>query len=195
MRILVACEYSGIVRDAFLKNGHDAISCDLLPTDSPGPHYQGSVLDIIDENWDMMIGHPPCTFLSYSGLKYWDRPGRAEKREEALNFFKTLYNSNIPRIALENPMGYVSTWKHYDQLIEPYYFGDPEKKRTCLWLKNLPPLISTLYCNIKPVYIDKSGKKRYRTDAISGSSKNAQKERSKFFTGIAQAMAEQWGSV
>ena len=195
MKVLVACEYSGIVRDAFIAKGHEAVSCDLLPTERPGPHYQGDVMDIINDGWDLMIAHPPCTYLSYVGTRHWNKPGRAELREEALNFFIALYNSNIPKIAIENPLGYASkAFKKYDQIIQPYYFGDNAQKRTCLWLKGLPKLKhpdpKTL-TKPEPIYILKtSGKKIHWTEANHGG-----KVRSKFWEGIAKAMAEQWGCL
>jgi len=142
MKILIACEYSGTVRDAFKKWGHDAMSCDLLPTDTPGPHYQGNVLDILDNGWDMMIAHPPCTYLCSSGL-HWNkkRPERAAQTKEALRFVELLLNANIPRIALENPIGCISTRiKKQDQVIQPWQFGDNASKKTALWLKGLPKL-------------------------------------------------------
>lgn len=142
MRVLVACEYSGTVRDAFLRQGHDAMSCDLLPTDVPGPHYQGDVADIINDGWDMMIAHPPCTYLCSSGL-HWNkrRPERAAQTEEALQFVQFLLSANIPKIALENPIGCISTGiRKQDQVIQPWQFGDNASKRTALWLKGLPKL-------------------------------------------------------
>jgi hypothetical protein len=202
MRVLVACEFSGTVRDAFISKGHDAMSCDLLPTDKPGPHYQGDVFDIINDGWDLMIAHPPCTYLSYAATRHWNKPGRAELREEALKFFLDLYTSNIPKICVENPVGYVNTvWRKPDQIIHPYYFGDPVQKRTCLWLKNLEPLD---YSNTKlpkpePVYIcqgsKKKGKKINWVEAGVGTNKDTPrwKLRSTTFQGIADAMAEQWG--
>lgn len=202
MKVLVACEYSGRVRDAFIARGHDAMSCDLLPTDSPGPHYQGDVFDIINDGWDLMIAHPPCTYLSYAATRHWNKPGRAELREEALKFFLDLYTSNIPKICIENPVGYVNTvWRKPDQIIHPYYFGDPVQKRTCLWLKDLKPLD---YANTKlpkpePLYIcqggKKKGKKIHWTEAGVGTNKDIPrwKLRSTTFQGIANAMAEQWG--
>ena len=204
MRVLIACEFSGIVRDAFIARGHDAMSCDLLPTEKPGPHYQGDVLDIINDGWDMMIAHPPCTFLSYAAIKYWNRPGRAEKREGALQFFLTLYRAPILKIAIENPVGYPnSVFRKPDQIVKPYYYGEAEQKNICLWLKGLPHLYHAKEKDLfndkthiekpSPTYIDKSGKPRYFTDAISGLSKDAQKNRSRFFQGIADAMASQWG--
>lgn len=200
MKVLVACEYSGTVRDAFIRMGHDAISCDLLPTDIAGPHYQGSVFDIINNGFDLMIGHPPCTYLSYAATAYWDEPGRIQKRLDALNFFAKLWLAPIEKICLENPLGITSAviTKH-SQIIHPYYFGDSDLKRTCLWLKNLPELVhfklNTLFdsqthvAHPEPMYVDKiSGKKRYFTDGNRGGHL-----RSRSFQGIADAMASQWG--
>src|SRR5690606_34711943 len=145
MRVLVACEYSGVVRDAFRARGHDAMSCDLLPTDSPGPHYQGDVQDVLDGGWDLMIAHPPCTYLTSSGL-HWNKriPGREQLTEESLEFVRLLLDADIPRIALENPIGRISTAiRKPDQIIQPHQFGHDASKATCLWLKNLPPLLPT----------------------------------------------------
>jgi hypothetical protein len=201
MRVLVACEYSGTVRDAFIKKGHDAMSCDLLPTDKPGPHYQGDVFDIINDGWDLMIAHPPCTYLTYAATRHWNKPGRAELRDAALKFFLDLYVADIPKIAVENPVGYVNTvWRKPDQIIHPYYFGDPVQKRTCLWLKNLPLLdySKTKLPKPEPVYVCKGdkrgGKLIHWTEAASGTKDNPRwKVRSTTFQGIADAMAEQWG--
>lgn len=195
MKILIACEFSGIVRDAFLRRGHDAISCDLLPTERPGPHYQGDVFDIIESGFDMMIAHPPCTFLSYVGNRHWNKPGRAEKREAALRFFKLLAEAPIPKKCIENPLGYASkAYRKHDQIIHPYYFGDNAKKRTCLWLYNLPLLThpdpETLQEPEPLYYLKTSGKPVHHTEAIHGG-----KNRSKFWEGIAEAMAEQWGKL
>ncbi len=141
VRVLVACEFSGIIRDAFITKGHDAISCDLLPTESPGPHIQGDVTCQLREPWDLVIACPPCTFLSYAGTAHWNKPGRAEKREEALAFFLLCYNANAPRICVENPFGYVHrAFRPADQVINPFDFGEPIRKRTCLWIRNLPLL-------------------------------------------------------
>lgn len=199
LKVLVACEYSGTVRDAFALRGHDATSCDLLPgeiymfKESGGKHYQGSVFDIINEGWDLMVGHPPCTYLSYAATGVWNTPGRAEKREEALEFFKALWVAPIEKICLENPLGYASTWRKYDQIINPWQFGEPFNKRTCLWLKNLPLLVPTEI--VKPVAkYYANGKKKVCTDIMSNGSGDARrKARSKFWDGIANAMAEQWG--
>jgi hypothetical protein len=203
MKVLVACEYSGVVRDAFIRAGHDAISCDLLPTEAPGPHYKGSVFDILYDGWDMLIGHPPCTYLSYAGTRHWDSPGRLAKRLDALHFFADLWEAPIDKICLENPKGCASpTIAKYSQEIQPYYFGDSDIKTTWLWLKGLSPLIhheeddlfneKTHVAKPEPVYVDSSGKPRYFTEAMRGVSDRAH-SRAKTFPGIAAAMAQQWG--
>lgn len=205
MKILIACEFSGIVRDAFIAKGHDAISCDLLPTERPGPHYQGSVLDILNDGWDMMIAHPPCTYLTYAATSSWNDEGRVWKRLEALSFFAKLWTAPIDKICIENPRGCASpTIAKYSQVIQPYYFGDTESKATCLWLKNLPLLQhypqDTLFnkqTHTKPkIYAYyKNGKNKGKP--IYGNnyckfSEDRGKMRSVFFEGIANAMAEQW---
>jgi len=200
MRVLVACEYSGIVRDAFIARGHEAMSCDLLPSESDkGPHYQGNVEDVLGQGWDLMVAFPPCTYLSYVGNRHWNKPGREKLRREGLAFFMKMANADIPRIAIENPLGYAGkAWRKPDQIIHPYFFGEPFKKRTCLWLKNLPKLIwnkedslfwkQTAVEEPKPVYFLKTtGKGIHHTEAIHGG-----KARSKFWPGIADAMADQW---
>jgi hypothetical protein len=206
MRVLVACEESQAVTIAFREKGHEAFSCDLQPCSGGHPewHYQGSVFDIINDGWDMMIGHPPCTYLSYAATKYWNNKGRVYKRLEALKFFADLWEANIEKICLENPKGCASpAIAKFTQEIQPYYFGDPQLKTTWLWLRNLPPLthqreddlfsIATHTDKPAPIYIDKvSGEKRYFTDALSGTIGGGY-ERSKTFPGIAKAMADQWG--
>lgn len=200
MKVLIACEYSGVVRDAFIAAGHDATSCDLLPTEIPGKHYQGDVFDIINDGWDLMIGHPPCTYISYAGTSSWNNPGRVFKRLEALEFFAKLWESNIDKICLENPKSCASpVIAKYSQEIQPYYFGDNHMKTTWLWLKNLPLLKYTLENNLfdqktaskkpEPLSIDntKRNKKRYYSDF-----NRDPKERAKFWPGIAKAMATQW---
>lgn len=197
MKVLVACEYSGRVRDAFLARGHDAISCDLLPTDSPGPHYQGDVLELIRrEKFDLMIAHPPCTYLCSSGLHWNGRvPGRAEKTEEALEFVRALLFCDIPKIALENPMGCIGTRiRKSDQTIQPWQFGADASKATCLWLKGLPKLIPTSI--VEPRIVN--GKKRWGNQTDSGQNRlgpsdDRWKIRSETYLGIAEAMAAQWG--
>ena len=193
MKVLIACEYSGTVRDAFIRRGHTAMSCDLLPTDTPGPHYQGDVADIINDGWDMMIAHPPCTYLCSSGL-HWNkrRPERAAQTEAALQFVQFLLNANIPKIALENPIGCISTkLRKPDQTIHPWQHGHPESKATCLWLKGLPCLAPT-----KILPLPESG--RWANQTPSGQNKlgpsaDRWKIRSETYKGIAEAMAEQWG--
>ena len=196
MRVLVACEYSGRVRDAFTAMGHYAMSCDLLPTDAPGNHYQGDVRDIIGDNWDLMIAHPPCTYLCSSGL-HWNKrvPGRAQQTEEALDFVRMLLDAPIKKIALENPIGCISSRiRRPDQTIQPYHFGHDASKATCLWLKNLPPLRPTAM--VEPRIIN--GKPRWGNQTDSGQNKlppseDRWKVRSETYAGIAKAMAEQWG--
>ena len=197
MRVLVACEFSGTVRDAFLRAGHYALSCDLLPCESDvsGDHYQGDVLDILDHGWDLMIAHPPCTYLCSSGL-HWNkrRPGRAEETEKALEFVRRLLDAPIPRIALENPVGCISTRiRPYDQAIQPYQFGHDASKKTCLWLKSLLPLRPTKMVEPRMV----NGKPRWANQTDSGQNKLPPSAdrwaiRSETYQGIAQAMAEQW---
>lgn len=201
MRVLTACEYSGIVRSAFANMGWDAWSCDLLPTEIPGNHYQGDVLELINENWDLMIAFPPCTYLSYAGMAFWNEPGRAMKRIKAAEFFMRLYDAPVFHICVENPQGIMNQiFRKPDMTIHPYYFGESQLKRTCLWLKNLPKLSyqinddlfgeKTSAAKPKPAFIDKSNKKRYFTDSIRH--KEHSRIRSKTFFSIANAMAEQW---
>lgn len=198
MRVLVACEYSGVVRDAFLRAGHDAMSCDLLPTEVPGPHYEGDVRDVLDDGWDLMIAHPPCTYLASSGL-HWNKriPGREQLTEESVAFVRLLLDADIPRIALENPIGRISTAiRKPDQIIQPHQFGHDASKATCLWLKNLPPLIPTSLVAPRMV----NGRPRWANQTDSGQnrlppSEDRWKIRSATYKGIAEAMALQWGSV
>jgi len=195
LRVLIACEFSGRVRDAFAALGHDATSCDLLPSETAGKHYQGDVRDILGDGWDLMIAHPPCTYLSYAGMAWWNRPGRAELREQAMQFFMLLYNAPIERVCVENPFGYpCQAAGAPTQIIEPYAFGHPERKRTCLWLRNLPKLKATNLVEPEQEYFrDKTtGKKRHFVDHLSPSP-DRWKDRSRTFPGIAAAMAQQWG--
>lgn len=188
MRVLVACEFSGVVREAFRKRGHDAWSCDLLPTEIPGPHMQDDVLKHLDDGWDLMIAHPPCTYLSNMSNCRINEPGRQELRTEALIFFRYFVEANISKIAVENPRGYPErVYQTPTQIIQPYQFGHPQSKATCLWLKNLPALIPTQL--VKPER--KWDGKRWRTfvDRLPSSSP----KRSITFHGIADAMASQWG--
>lgn len=196
MRVLVACEYSGRVRDAFIARGHDAMSCDLLQTDAPGPHYQGDVFDIINDGWDLMVAHPPCTYLCSSGLHWNTRnPERAKMTEEALDFVRRLLDAPVPRIALENPIGCIGTRiRKADQIIQPWQFGHDASKATCLWLNGLLPLRATKI--VEPRIV--GGKKRWGNQTDSGQNRLAPsadrwKIRSETYQGIADAMAEQWG--
>jgi len=199
VRVLIACEYSGKVRDAFIRKGHEALSCDLLPTDNPGPHYQGDVQDILGDGWDLMIAHPPCTYLSVSGL-HWNKrnPERAKQTEDALLFVRLLLNAPIKRIALENPVSCISSRiRKPDQIIQPYEYGHDASKRTCLWLKNLPTLIPHPDNYVKPRVVN--GKNRWANQTDSGQNKLAPSEdrwkiRSETYQGIADAMAEQWSN-
>lgn len=220
MKVLVACEYSGTVRDAFLARGHDAISCDLLPTDSPGPHHQGNVLDILGNGYDLMVAHPPCTYLASSGMHRTTRGLRdPQLTEDALEFVRLLMAQSIPKIAIENPVGCISTRiKKPSQYIQPFCFGHDASKKTGLWLKNLPLLKHTgivdgrmVCCGVTLVNgVGKYGcpncngdnsssiKYRWANQTDSGQNrlppgKNRWKKRSGTYAGIAEAMAEQWG--
>lgn len=190
IKVLVACEFSGTVRDAFIKQGFDAYSCDLLDTESDGPHYKGDIRDVLKEPWDLMIAHPPCTYLAVSGIHWNARfPERAKETEKALKFVKLLMDAQIPHIALENPVSVISSRiRKPNQIIQPWEYGHDASKKTCLWLKNLPDL--------EPTKIIK--KERYANQTASGQNKLAPspdrwKERSKTYEGIANAMAKQWG--
>ena len=180
MKVLIACEFSGIVRDAFLRAGHEAVSCDFLPCERQGPHIQDNVLNHL-KGWDLMIAHPPCTHLAVSGARWFSK--KVKEQEEALNFVKQLLNAPIPRIALENPISIISTRiRKPDQIIQPWQFGHGETKATCLWLKNLPSLIPTQIVNGREgrVWKESPSPERWKT-------------RSRTYEGIAKAMAEQWG--
>lgn len=182
MRVLVACEFSGIVRDAFLRAGHDAMSCDLLPTETPGPHYQRDVRELLHEGWDLMIAHPPCTHLAVSGARWF-----VEKREEqaaALAFVRTLLDAPIPRIAVENPISVISSSiRRPDQIIQPWQFGHGETKAICLWLKGITKLQPTSIVSGREARVHRAspGPDRWKV-------------RSRFYPGVATAMAAQWGN-
>lgn len=183
IKVLVACEYSGVVRDAFLKQGHNAISCDLLPTEQPGPHYEGDILDILNNGWDLMIAHPPCTHLAVSGARWFK--DKQQEQKEALDFVRILLDAPIKHIALENPVSVISSKiRKPDQIIQPWQFGHGETKKTCLWLKNLPPL--------QPTKIVEGREQRIWKLPPS---KDRWKLRSITYQGIADAMAEQWGNL
>lgn len=202
MKVLVACEFSQVVCKAFRDRGHEAYSCDLLPTESnPDWHIQDDVLKHLDDGWDMMVAHPPCTYLSYVGTKHWNISGRYKLRLQAISLFMEFVEAPIEKICIENPLGIMSqVYRPPDQTIHPYYFGDSARKRTCLWLKNLPQLEYQLNDDLfgkrtsvdspEPIYYLKtSGKAIHWTEAVKGSQK-----RSRTFNGIAEAMAEQWGN-
>jgi len=201
MKVLIACEYSGIVRDAFAALGHEAVSCDILPTDSPGEHYQGDVMDIINNEWDLMIAHPPCTYLCNSGVSWLYRDAKKMKAtdrwDRMLNgaeFFKSLLYANIPKIAVENPIMHKYARNivgaNATQYVQPYHFGHSESKRTGLWLKNLPPLTATddVYEEWKVLPKHEAQRLHYLPPSA-----DRWKLRSATYKGIATAMAEQWG--
>lgn len=189
MRVLVACEFSGVVREAFRKRGHDAWSCDLLPTEQAGNHIQDDVLKHLNDGWDLIIAHPPCTYISNMSNCRIKEPGRLEKRRQGMDFFLKFVNAPVPKIAIENPRGLPEReYRKADQIIQPYQFGFPASKATCLWLKDLPLLVPTKIVETQR----KWDGKRWRTWVDTMSSHNAHK-RSITFDGIADAMAEQWG--
>ena len=191
MRVLIACEFSGTVRDAFTKRGHFAMSCDLLDTESPGLHWKGDVFDIIDQEWDLMIAHPPCTHLAVSGSRWFKN--KVIEQQEALDFVQRLMNAPIDRIAIENPVSVISSKiRKPDQIVHPWMFGHMEQKATCLWLKGLPKLIETN--NVKPEMMMLPKNQRERLHYLPPGPDRA-KIRSKTFQGIADAMADQWGSL
>ena len=181
MRVLVACEFSGVVRDAFIRRGHNAVSCDILPTDVEGPHLQGDVTEHLDDGWDLMVAHPPCTHLAVSGAR-WFKEKQAEQAE-ALDFVRLLLDAPIPKIALENPVGVISSRvRRPDQIIQPWQFGHGETKATCLWLKGLPLLTPTSVVDGREARIHRMapGPDRWKMRSIT-------------YIGIAEAMADQWG--
>ena len=201
MKVLVACEFSQIVCKAFRDKGHEAFSCDILPTEGNSDwHIQDDVLRHLDDGWDMMIAHPPCQYLTYAGLAHWNQKGRDKKRNAAKRFFIKLYRAKINKICIENPLGYMNTiFRSADQTIHPYYFGDNQLKRTCLWLKNLP-LLKYDKSIEKPEPLTIHYRKKTKNFKGGELKKNyfchiehRQKERCKFWPGIASAMAEQWG--
>mgnify|MGYP007071626104 CR=1 FL=1 len=183
MKILIACEFSGIVRDAFTAKGHDAWSCDLLPTERQGNHYQCDIREVLDMGWDMMIAHPPCTHLAVSGARHFSK--KVQQQADALDFVRLLMGADIPLIAIENPISVISTKiRKPDQIIQPWMFGHGETKATCLWLKGLPKLEPTNIVSGRDARVHKLPP-----------SQNRWKERSRTYHGIADAMAEQWGDL
>ncbi len=184
LKVLVACEYSGTVRDSFIRGGHDAMSCDLLPTETPGPHYQGDVRDLLEYPWDLLIAHPPCTHLAVSGARHFEAKRMDGRQQAAVSFFMRLANCGIPRICIENPVCIMSElWRKPDQIIQPWQFGHGECKATCLWLINLPALVPT-------DVVDGREQRIWRMPP----GPDRWKERSRTFSGVAEAMAEQWGA-
>lgn len=185
MRVLIACEYSGTVRDAFLSLGHDAMSCDLLPTDKAGAHYQGDVRDVLSDGWDLMIAHPPCTHLAVSGARHFAAKRADGRQQEALDFVRLLMDAPIEKIALENPVSIISSQiRKPDQIIQPWQFGHGETKATCFWLKNIPNLVPTKLVEGRADRIHKMPP-----------SPDRWKLRSTTYAGIALAMAQQWGQI
>ncbi len=198
MKILVACEYSGRVRDAFIACGHEAMSCDILPTDVPGPHYQGDVRDVLGDGWDLMVAHPPCTYMTNAGVTWLHKdPARWAKLDDAAAFFKLLLDAPIEKIAVENPIMHKYAKERIGgvkqtQVVQPWMFGHKEQKATCLWLKNLPPLVPT--DNVKEAMMALPDNERQRLHYLPPSA-DRWKKRSETFLGIAQAMANQWGAL
>ncbi len=193
MRVIIGCEFSGTVRDAFAKLGHDVLSCDLLPSEKPGNHYIGNVMDILYDGFDLLVAHPPCTYLAVSGLHWNGRvPGRAEKTEAALKFVQMLMDAPIDKICIENPVSCISSRiRKPDQIIQPWWFGEDASKKTCLWLKNLPLLAET---NRLPG--DNKTRRANQTPGGQnklGPSPDRWKDRSRTYQGIADAMAMQFG--
>ena len=183
MKVLVACEYSGVVRDAFISRGHDAMSCDLLPTDKPGPHYQGDIRDVLDDAWDLMVAHPPCTHLAVSGARHFARKAASGEQQAALDFVRMLLDAPVPKICLENPVSIISTRiRKPSQIVQPWMFGHGETKATCLWLKGLPLLIPTNIVDGREARVHKLPP-----------SPDRWKLRSTTYQGIADAMSQQWG--
>lgn len=181
-RVLIACEFSGAVRDAFLRLGHDAISCDTEPSETPGPHYRGDVRDIVDDGFDMMIAFPPCTYLCNSGARWWAK--RRQEQADAIDFVYELFNAPIRRICVENPYGIISRTRKPTQVVQPYMFGHGETKATCLWLTGLPRLQPTDVVEGREQRIHRMGQTKRRS-----------RERSRTYPGVAAAMAAQWGPL
>jgi hypothetical protein len=193
MKVLIACEYSGVVRNEFLKLGHEAMSCDLLAQDSEGPHYQGDVRDVLDYPWDLMIAHPPCTDLSVSGAAWFEKKRMNGSQQASASFFMMLSKSSIPKIAIENPICIMSTlWRKPDQIIHPWMFGHMEQKTTCLWLKNLPKLTPTNIVKEEMMKLPRNQRERLH---FLSPSEDRWKLRSQTYQGIAEAMASQWGEL
>lgn len=200
MRVLIACEFSGVVREAFRDMGHDAWSCDLIPSEKYGPHIIGDAIEVASsQHWDLMIAHPPCTYLCSMGI-WWNkkRPERWEHTYSAMDFVKSLWDSPIAHIAIENPIGYLGThWQKSHQIINPWMFGDEANKPTCLWLKNLPTLAPTKIVDKGKFYTKKNGARMSAWSHITSGTRKEERAKiaSRTFQGIANAMADQWGSL
>jgi len=213
MRVLIACEYSGTVREAFSQRGHDAWSCDILPSEKPGQHIQADVIEVLNEKWDLMIAHPPCQYLTYAANHVWNQPGREQLRRRAAMFFYKLYTAPIPSVCVENPVGWMNTvFRKPDQIIHPYFFGDRHMKKTCLWLRGLPKLWFWEHDDLfgkrtmteipEPFLVhERRPSKNYRGGEIKKryfvdhkGSLDSQ-ERARTFPSVAAAMASQWGCV
>lgn len=198
MKVLIACEFSGRVRNAFAKLGHDAWSCDLVPSETEGNHIQGDILEHLTEYWDLMIAHPPCTHLAVSGAAWFAKKRADGRQQQGIDFFMSLANAPIAKIAIENPIGIMSKiWRKPDQIIQPWWFGEEAQKSTCLWLKNLPLLTPTKIVGKGEMVEYKSGKRMPKWYADACKLKSAERERLRniTFQGIADAMAAQWGTL
>lgn len=205
MNVLIACEFSGKVRDAFIARGHKAVSCDLLPSETPGPHIQGDVLSLLNDGWDLMIAHPPCTDLALSGARWFKEKQADGRQQRSVEFFMKIINAPIPKKAVENPIGIMSRlYRKPDQIIQPFEHGHEVQKATCLWLEGLPLLIPTKIVDRGMIYVDPRGnkhggvhvmraKRAYSPLMLLPKNEERWKIRSRTFAGIAKAMAEQWG--
>lgn len=183
MKVLIACEYSGRVRDAFIRQGHTALSCDMLPTETPGPHYQGDVRDVLCDNWDLVIAHPPCTDLAVSGARWFPLKRANGSQQASIDFFM-LFSKLCCKFAIENPIGIMSRiYRKPDQIIQPWQYGHGETKATCLWLRGLPKLQPSNIVSGREARVHKMPP-----------SENRWKERSRTYEGVAEAMAKQWGA-
>jgi hypothetical protein len=196
MKVLIACEFSGTVREAFAKRGHDAWSCDLEETSLPGNHYQGDMFDIVNDGWDLIIAHPPCTHLAVSGARHFEKKRADGRQQQGIDFFMRVININVPKLAVENPIGIMSTiYRKPEQIIQPFEYGHEATKSTCLWLKGLPLLKPTNIVSKGEFVTFPSGKRmnKWYADSSKLSPKEREKWRNKTFQGIADAMAQQWG--
>ena len=195
LKVLVACEYSGLIRNAFAEKGHEAYSCDILDTESPGNHIKDDVLNHLDKDWDLMIANPPCTHLAVSGARWFKNKNK--EQELAIQFVKKLFNADIEKICIENPVSVLSTQLRLpDQTVHPYYFGDPYQKKTCFWLKNLSKLVATHPLGPEPLFNKDADKGEFVNHGGKKMPKwysNKERNRDMSFPGMAKAMADQWG--